>query len=88
MSVNKTNESVAKKWIRLRSRVEAAQRESDRAEGALKQFEREMSSQYGTKNMEDLKNEVDQLLQEEHKLMDQLEEKLRAFEAKWESKLE
>ncbi len=80
-------EDLAMKWLRLRKEVEEAQREADRAEGALNELAKQMVETHGVDDVQELETEIKKLLDEKNKLGFLMQEKVNAFQKKWAERL-
>ncbi len=83
----KDTESVARKWLRLRQEWEEAQREADRADGALKMFEAQVRKDYECSTLQEFKDEVEKMIYEKGELEIFMVEKVTAFQKKWDERL-
>ncbi len=83
----KDNESIARKWLRLKQEWDEAQREADRAAGACDELQSQMFDQWGFDTADELAKEVGELMREKEELGFVFYEKVAAFQKKWDERL-
>ena len=72
-----------KKYMNLKKRVEQAQQEANRAEGALEQVMKQLKEEFGCITLEDAKKKLKSLEKQEQKARTDFEEAMEEFEEKW-----
>ncbi len=83
----KDNESIARKWLRLRQELDEAQREADKAQGACDELQSQMFDRWGFNTADELAKEVGELMREKEELGFLMAEKVTAFQKKWDERL-
>lgn len=75
-----------KEYQALKSKVEAAQRQHDRIEGAIEQKEQQLEDLLGCKSLKEANQQIAREEKEIAKIRKEFEDQLKAYEAKWEGK--
>lgn len=72
------------KYLQLKKRVEAAQQEADKAEGALGEMMKWIKDEFGCSTLNEAKRKLKQLKKQEETSKKAFDDALDVFEGKWE----
>lgn len=75
--------SELKKYMDLKRRVEKAQQEADKAQGAFDQVMKELKKDFECSTLEEAKKKLVSLQKQEKKAKEAFEEAVEEFEEKW-----
>ncbi len=75
------------RYRQLKEKVEKAQRESDRAEGALAQLTKQLSSEFGCGTTKEARRKLKSLSSELADAEEEFNESVLAFEGEWGERL-
>lgn len=71
------------RYLSLKKRVEAAQQESDKAEGALGEVMNQIKDEFGCNTLNEAKRKLKQLRKQEEASKKDFDDALEKFEEKW-----
>lgn len=76
------------RYLSLKKRVEAAQQEADRAEGALSEVMKQLEREFDCKALNEAKRKLKQLEKQEESSKKAFDEAVEEFEENWENESE
>ena len=71
------------RYLDLKRKAESAQREADKAEGALQQILQQLKSQFGVKTIQDAEKLLEKKLKEKEHIENEANQAMNDFEKKW-----
>jgi len=74
---------ILKKYMALKSKVEEAQQEANKAEGALEEITKRLKKEFGCADLVAAKRKLKLLKKQKQKIETEFEEAMEEFEEKW-----
>ena len=75
------------RYLQLKSQVESAKQQADKAEGALESELKQMKKDFGCDTIEDAKRQLRQYKVKRDKIKAKFDREMERFEKKWKDKL-
>lgn len=77
----------AREYLQLKERVESLQRKADKAAGALEQIKERIRSEFGAKTLQEAKQLLEKMEEQEEQLEKKLAKATKEFESKWNDRI-
>ena len=74
-------------YLKLKNKLENAQQQRDKAQGALEEVQNQLKEKFGCKNLKDAKIKLQEMEKELEKTRKQRDKKITEFEEEWPEEL-